>query len=104
MKRILICILLFANLTSGLAFAWDTHPEAMVGHDFAAVELVDDGHDHPEGDLHHDDHCCHGAAHLTGIHSIVSTSDMNMKSGYRVSTIDTLPSLYITPLLRPPIV
>lgn len=75
-----------------------------MGHDFAAVQLVDDGHDHPEGDLHHDDHCCHGAAHLMGIHSIVSTSDMNMKSGYRVSTIDILPSLYITPLLRPPIV
>ena len=75
-----------------------------MGHDFAAVELVDDDHDHPEGDLHHDDHCCHGAAHLMGIHSIVSTSDMKMKSGFRVSTIDALPSLYITPLLRPPIV
>ena len=104
MKRILICILLVANLASGLAFAWDTHPEAMVGHDFAAVNLVDDDHNHPDGDLHHDDHCCHGAAHLMGIHSTVSTSDINATNAYRVSTTDTLPSLYISPLLRPPIV
>lgn len=104
MKRILVYILLVANLASGLAFAWDTHPEAMVGHDSAAVNLVGDDHNHPDGDLHHNDHCCHGAAHLMGIHSVVSTLGTKMKSGYRVSRIDTLPSLYITPLLRPPIV
>ena len=104
MKRKLIYILLVANLTLGLAFAWDTHPEALAGHDFAAVNLIDDDHNHPDGDLHHDDHCCHGAAHLIGILSVVSTSDMNVTSGYRVSMTDSLPSLYIPPLLRPPIV
>ena len=104
MKRILICILLVANLTSGLAFAWDTHPEAMVGHDLAAVNMVDDDHNHPDGDLHHDDHCCHGAAHLMGIFTTVSTPLIEMESTYRFSMMDTLPSLYITPLLRPPIV
>ena len=104
MKRILICLLLLANLSSGLAFAWDTHPEAMVGHDSAAVNLVYDDHDHPDGDLHHDEHCCHGAAHLTGIFTTVSTPLIEVESSYRFSMMDTLPSLYITPLLRPPIV
>ena len=104
MKRILVCILLVANLASGLAFAWDTHPEAMVGHDSAAVNLVDDDHDHPDGDLHHEDHCCHGAAHLMGILISVSTPLIDAQGSYRFSLMDTLPSLYITPLLRPPIV
>ena len=104
MKRILICILLVANLVSGLAFAWDTHPEAMVGHDSAAVNLMDDDHEHPDGDFHHDDHCCHGAAHLMGIFAIVYTPDMNMKSIHHFSMMDVFPFLYITPLLRPPIV
>lgn len=104
MKRILICLLLLANLSSGLVFAWDTHPEAMVGHDFAAVELVGDGHEHPDGDLHHDDHSCHAAAHLMGIVTTDSTSLIETGKSYRLSMMATLSSLYITPLLRPPIV
>ena len=104
MKRILVCILLVANLASGMAFAWDTHPEAMMGHDLTTVNLMDDDHDHPDGDPHHDDHCCHGAAHLMGILTIDSTSIVKIKRDYLFSVIDTLPSLYITPLLRPPIV
>jgi len=104
MKRILVYILLIANLSSGLAFAWDTHPEAMVGHDVSAVELIDDDHDHPDGDLHHDDHCCHGAAHLVGIFPTDTIPSVEMEGSYRFSMMETLPSLYITPLIRPPIV
>ena len=104
MKRILISILLVANFASGLAFAWDAHPEAMVGHDSVAVNLLDGDHDHSDGGIHHDDHCCHGAAHLMGIFTSVSTPIVEMQSTYRFSMIETLPSLYITPLLRPPIV
>ena len=104
MKRFLTYFLLIANLCSGVALAWDTHPEAMVGHDSIAINLMDDDHDHSDGDFHHDDHSCHGSAHLIGILPAVSTPLLDMKSGYRVSTTDTLPSLYIPPLLRPPIV
>ena len=74
-----------------------------MGHD-AAVNLMDDDQEHPDGDFHHDDHSCHASAHLIGIFTAVSIPLLDVKSGYRVSTTDTLPSLYITPLLRPPIV
>ena len=104
MKRILICLLLLANLSSGLAFAWDTHPEAMVGHDFAAVELVDDGHEHPDGDLHHDDHCCHGAAHVVGIVFNQTTPFMASRHDGFIALFQAPAFLYIAPLLRPPIV
>lgn len=106
MKRLLISMLMVANLVSGLAFAWDAHPEAMLGGNFAAVNSLDSDHSHPGGDPHHYDHCSHGAAHLMVIHSAVSipTFDTNATSGYRVSTTDIFPSLYIAPLLRPPIV
>lgn len=105
MKKILITLLLLANLCSGLAFAWDTHPEAVVGHDSAEIDLiVGDDHDHPDGDLHHDDHCCHGASHLVGIvvnHSaqIVAGSHNNF-----IALSKSFKPLYITPFLRPPIV
>lgn len=105
MKRLLIFFLLFANLYSGLAFAWDTHPEAMVGHDVAKVDLVAGGdHDHPDGGLHHSDHCCHGAAHLVGMLSYNTTP---LAEGGRTQLYPPVlvspPALYITPLLRPPI-
>lgn len=103
MKQLFICILLIANIGSSLAFAWDSHPEAGE-HDSDIINLVGDDHNHSDGDLHHDDHSCHGAAHLIGIVATISTPLLGAKNDYRVSTTDTLPSLYITPLLRPPIV
>jgi len=105
MKKILICLLLLANLSSGLAFAWDTHPEAMVGHDSAAIELVaGDDHDHPDDDLHHDDHCCHGAAHVVGIVFNQTTQFVASRHNH-FSVLSSAPRfLYIAPLLRPPIV
>jgi len=104
MKRLLACILLIANLTSGLAFAWDTHPEAVVGHDLEAIALVaGDDHDHSDGDLHHEDHCCHGASHLMGLFGIVEPAIIENTYEYRASLTVGLPSLYIPPLLRPPI-
>ena len=102
MKHILAYILLIANLSSGLAFAWDTHPEAMVGHDSAAVNLVDDDHDHPDGDLHHEDHCCHGAAHLMGIPPVAEHAFENGRQSAFASLNYSLPLPYIAPHLRPP--
>lgn len=108
MKKILICLLLLANLSTGLAFAWDTHPEAMVGYDAAALELLtasDHGYteSYSESDLHHSDHCCHGAAHLMGL--IVSPSSSFVASSHDdVIAFSQAPALlYIAPLLRPPI-
>jgi hypothetical protein len=102
MKRILIYILLVANLASGLAFAWDTHPEA-AGHGSVVIDSVT-GDDHSDGDVHHADHCCHGAAHLMGIFNAVVTPMVKTKDSHVFSLANSLPSLYITPLLRPPIV
>lgn len=76
-----------------------------MGHDSAAIELLaGSDHDYPDGDLHHSDHCCHGAAHLIGLifnHTtpFVASSD----DGFIVPT-QAPAFLYIAPLLRPPIV
>ncbi len=105
MKRALLYLLLAINLCSGIAFAWDSHPEAMVAGDMVAAELLSGGDgDHPDGgDFDHCDHCCHGAAHLIGI---LCDGDapllLNRHEGGPFDPL-ALPSLYITPLLRPPI-
>lgn len=67
MKRVFIYILLLANLCTGMAFAWDTHPEAYFGHDAATVGVVDQNAPPLGGNEHTDHHCCHGAAHVVGI-------------------------------------
>lgn len=105
MKRLLVYFLLIANLCSGLAFAWDTHPEAMVGHDTVMVDLVAGvDHDHPDGDLHHGDHCCHGISHLIGMFYDASTPVAVADCNHQSSLVSVSPLPYITPLLRPPIV
>ena len=105
MKKILICLLLLANLSSGLAFAWDSHPEAMVGHDSAAIDLLaGSDHDHPDGDLHHNDHCCHGAAHLVGLIFNQTTPFLASNDDGFIVLTQAPVLLYIAPLLRPPIV
>jgi len=104
MKKLLIYLLLLANFCSGLAFALDTHSEAMVGHDVEIVDLASGSdHNHP-GDLHHDDHSCHGVAHLTGVFTSTTALVVLAERDYRSSLVVALPSLYITPLLRPPII
>ncbi len=105
MKRLLAYILLLVNLCSGVAFALDTHPEAVVGHDAAAIDLVaGEGHDHPDGDLHHGDHCCHGAAHFIGMLSDVTMQVTVASHDHFHSPAFASSTLYIAPLLRPPIV
>jgi len=105
MKKILICLLLLANLNTGLAFAWDTHLEAMVGHDSTAIDLLTDAdHEHPDGDLHHSDHCCHGAAHLVGLIFNQSTPFVASSHDGFIVLSQAPALLYIAPLLRPPIV
>lgn len=105
MKRTLIYILLLANIFSGLAFAWDNHPEAVVGHDAVIVDLLLGGdYDRPAGGLHHGDHCCHGAAHLIGILYEAATRVTVGSRSPLYPPIFTSSFLYIAPLLRPPIV
>jgi len=103
MKRFLTYFLLIANLCSGVALAWDSHPEAMFGHDVAMAALVEvDDHDHPDGDLHHEDHCCHGAAHLMGIPPVAEHAFENGRQSAFTSLSYSLPLPYIAPHLRPP--
>lgn len=104
MKQILIYLLLLANFCAGVAFAWDSHPEVTGGHNPAVIDLVTgDDHDHPDGDLHHDDHCCHGAAHLVGIVFSQNTQFMASYPCEYFALSQTPDLLYIAPLLRPPI-
>jgi len=104
MKKILVCLLLLANLSTGLAFALDSHPEGVVGHDSVAIELLaNSDHDHSDGDLHHNDHCGHAAAHLLGLIFNPTTSCV-VSSHHGFMVLSQTPTfLYIAPLLRPPI-
>jgi len=105
MKKILICLLLLANLSTGLAFALDSHPEAIVGHDSAAIELLaGSDYEHPDGDLHHNDHCCHGAAHFVGLIFNHTTPFVASSADGYIALTQAPSLLYIAPLLRPPIV
>ncbi len=105
MKKILIFLLLLANLTTGLAFALDTHP-GVVAHDSAATLALqaDTDHDHPDGEFHHSDHCGHGAAHLLGLLSNPTSPLMASRHDGFPALSQTPALLYIAPLLRPPIV
>lgn len=101
MKKILICLLLLAHLCTGLAFALDTHPEAVLSHDSAKIDLH---YNHSSSDLQYDDHHCHGAAHLVGLIFSETTLFMtNSRHNFFVKP-PTPTHLYIAPLLRPPIV
>lgn len=105
MKRILICILLITNLFSGLAFAWDTHPEALAGHDTVMLHaLASIDHDHTDGIQHHGDHCCHGAAHLIGLFNVDTMPVALTISDHDTFLLFALTSLHIPTLHRPPIV
>lgn len=104
MKKILICLLLLANLSTGLAFALDSHPEATVGHGSMAIDLLaDSDHDHPDDDLQNNDHSCHGAAHLVGL-IFNHTTPLVASSADSFIVLTQAPALlYIAPLLRPPL-
>ncbi len=105
MKKTLITLLMLATIFSGTAFAWDKHPVALAGSDIAIPGLVADVviHNH-SNDVHMDDHCAHGAAHLVGIFFDSALPIVASAPGQHAALFTPLASLYISPLLRPPIV
>lgn len=103
MKKILICLLLLANFCSGLAFALDAHSETVVGGDLSVIDLVINTDQHQPDDLHYDDHCSHGAAHLTGIAFEQHFYFFADNQSQFLALSQTPKNLYITPFLRPPI-
>ena len=104
MKKLLLCLLLLVHLCSGMAFAWDSHPEAIAGHDAASFDLAaDDAGQHPDSDQHHDNHGCHGAAHLTGIVHDTTTPVMAAGRDVYAFPAAAIPFRYLSPHLRPPI-
>ena len=104
MKRILIYLMLIANLFTGLAFAWDSHPEAFFGHDAVVVGLADQHSPSPDGDKHTDHHCCHGAAHLVAIFHNEPSPFLVGDQRNLTALTQSLRPFYIAPHLRPPIV
>lgn len=104
MKRILIYVLLFANLASGIAFAWDAHAGAVLGDEWIGQSVAaGTGDGQPAGDVHEDDHCCHGASHFSGVLADHSAS-IEASVGVHISqALSVLSSLAISPPRRPPI-
>ncbi|MDQ7074233.1 MAG: hypothetical protein Q9O24_03585 [Gammaproteobacteria bacterium] len=105
MKRILIYLMLLSTLSSGLAFAWDTHPEAMVGHDSVALDLLLDTDTslNDSNDTHLDDHCCHASAHLLAMLVPHAPSNRHHSAPSHLHPTQATSLRYIAPLLRPPI-
>ncbi len=96
--------MLLTNLSAGLAFALDTHPEAMAGHDSTMVDLLTDTDpENTDDDRHHNDHGCHGAAHLVALIFSQSTAFVANSHDNFTAQSQAPPLLYIAPLLRPPI-
>ena len=105
MKKILISLLLLANLMTGLAFALDAHPEAMTDHDVSVIELLSDSDsDHSDADQGHSDHFCHSTAHMLGLIFNQATPFVASHHDGFVGLSQVPVLLYIAPLLRPPIV
>jgi len=107
MKKILISLLLLANLMTGLAFALDAHPEAVAGHDVSVIELMSDSDSDPadaDADQGHSDHFCHSTAHMLGLIFNQSTPFVASHHDGFVGLSQAPVLLYIAPLLRPPIV
>lgn len=103
MRRTFIYLLLLANLVSGIAFAWDTHPEAVVGeHAGDMLSGLDSNRGEPTDDAPQGDHCAHGAAHLTGMF-YDATTDISCSTSVRLrSPLFVATSRDVSPLLRPP--
>lgn len=105
MKRILIHLLLLSTLFSGLAFAWDNHPEAMVGYDSVALDLLSsaDQISANESGETHSDHCGHASSHLIAL-VFNSINPVNHSVDTHRHTFSAPAILrYTAPLLRPPI-
>lgn len=114
MKNLLVYILLITTFYSGMVFAWDTDPEALVGHDNELLQLLSVV-DHfavdpnlvknsaPDEDKHLNDHCCHGVSHLVGImnHSYFKFTD-NIEQDFHILHYP-VKYYFHTLLLRPPI-
>ncbi len=80
----------------------DTHPEAVVGYNSAAIDLLANAD--CDGDLHHGDHCGHASAHLIGL-IFEQTTPFIAEKNQDFFIHSQIPiHLYIAPLLRPPIV
>jgi len=98
-------MLLLANLFSGMAFALDNDPAAMLGHEVTAInQMLDTDLGHPNDGLFYGDHCSHGAAHLVGIFYNTALKEVTVDSNHQAVPVASLPFLYISPLHRPPIV
>jgi len=105
MKKFLTYMLLLANLFSGMAFALDNDPAAMLGHEVTTInQMLDADLEHPNDGLSYGDHCSHGAAHLVGIFYNTPLKDVTVDNNHQSVSVASLPFLYISPLLRPPIV
>ena len=112
MKKLLIILLLMSHLGASLAFAWDTHPEAIAGHDTLLLNILSDSTDWAHNSNNdqkqeqgcHADHCCHASVHLLGLvfqsESLIIANLQQLFISYSQSFV----AYAIPPLLRPPIV
>jgi len=77
MKYLLSGLLIISLLTSSLAWAWDSHSEALTGHVSSASSILSSGGETPVGDPPlHDHDGCHGVMDLLGISLFVAMVDL----------------------------
>ncbi len=99
MKHATIQFLIFAILSSGLAWSSDSHSEAFFGHT-SEVFLDIDSLDQSDDIL--DDHCCHATAHMTGLFSLSKEVFYIPRHSASSYSVNRFYSLIITPPTPPP--
>jgi hypothetical protein len=98
MVRFISLLLVLTLSLGGLAWATDSHDEALLGQ---AACVVHDGDLSADAD-HGCDHCCHGAAHLLAVLPAGPLSALPVAGVTHLPAATTLASRAAQPLLQPP--
>ena len=103
MKHATIQFLIFAILSSGLAWSSNSHSEAFLGHTSEALFLnVVDVDSLDQSDDILDDHCCHATAHMAGLFSLSKEVFYIPRHSVSSYSVNRFYSLIITPPTPPP--
>jgi hypothetical protein len=104
MKKLLMVIIILSHLGLGFAFAWDTHPQAIAGHNPLLSAMNLDIDSHPSEQCSDANHCCHGIAHLLSLMNQSDFAVLTAQPQRFLTYREIAKRLSIPPLFKPPIV
>jgi len=104
MKNFLIVIIILSHLGLGFAYAWDSHPQAIVGHNPLLSAMAIDTDTYQNEPCNDANHCCHGFVHLLSLMSLSTFSVLTEQQTSFSAYHQIVTQLTIPPLFKPPIV